>query len=209
LKKIRLNHCAIVLLAAGMSVRLGSPKQVLVYEGKTLLRHSVEAALGTGMQPVLVVLGANRNLLEKELETIAGIRTVINNGWQEGMASSIRCGVEAALQLEPGLEGLIIMVCDQPFVSTSLLEELFQTQQKTEMPAVASSYRDNPGVPALFHKSFFNELLTLKGDSGARKLLKDQADRVALVPFPKGETDIDTMNDYMELKELKGEGRND
>ena len=204
-----MNHCAIVLLAAGMSSRLGSPKQTLIYDGKTLLRHSVEAALGTGMQPVLVVLGANHTLLEKELDAIAGIRIVVNKGWEEGMASSIRCGVEAALQLEPRLDGLIIMVCDQPFLNTALLKELFQTQQKTGMPVVASSYRDNPGVPALFHKNFFNNLLALKGDTGARKFLKDQAGLVHLVHFPKGETDIDTMSDYTELKELKREGLND
>jgi molybdenum cofactor cytidylyltransferase len=209
LNKVRLNHCAIVLLAAGRSGRLGTPKQILVYEGKTLLRHSVEAALGTGMQPVLVVIGANHRIIEKELNAEAGIRIVVNKGWEEGMASSIRCGVEAAMQMERGLDGLIIMVCDQPFVRTELLQTLFQTQQETDMPVVASSYRDNPGVPALFHKSFFNKLLSLKGDTGARKIMKDQAGLVQLVDFPEGETDIDTLNDFKELTELKKERRHD
>jgi molybdenum cofactor cytidylyltransferase len=204
-----LNHCAIVLLAAGMSSRMGSPKQVLEYNGKSLLRHSVETALGTGMQPVLVVLGANHTLMEKELESINGIQYVLNPGWHEGMASSIRCGVEAALKVDPSLDGLIIMVCDQPFVNTALLEEIFQAQQKTGMPVVASSYHDDPGVPALFHKSFFSKLLALKGDTGARKLLKNQAGSVTLVQFPEGETDIDTMHDFIELKKIKGAGRND
>jgi molybdenum cofactor cytidylyltransferase len=209
LNSVRLNHCAIVLLAAGKSGRLGSPKQVLEYNGKSLLRHSVETALGTGIQPILVVLGAGHALLEKELESINGIQFVINEGWHEGMATSIRCGVEAALKQDPALEGLIIMVCDQPFVTTELLNELFQRQQTTGMPLVASHFQDNPGVPAFFHKSFFSKLLELKGDSGARKLLKGQSDLVALVAFPGGEIDIDTMNDYTELKELKGGRRND
>jgi molybdenum cofactor cytidylyltransferase len=194
------------LLAAGMSGRLGSPKQILVYEGKTLLMRSVEVALGTGMHPVLVVLGANHALLEKELAAVEGIRIVINKAWPEGMASSIRCGVEAAMQQEPELDGLIIMVCDQPFVRSALLNELLLTQEKTGLPVVASSYRDNPGVPALFHKHFFSSLLALTGDTGARKILKDQAGLVARVPFPEGETDIDTMNDFNELKELKKGG---
>jgi molybdenum cofactor cytidylyltransferase len=200
-----LEHCGIVLLAAGMSGRLGTPKQILVYEGKTLLRHSVEAALGMGLQPVLVVLGANHSIMEKELESLTGIRIVNNKEWEEGMASSIRCGVEAAMQMEKTLDGLIIMVCDQPFVNTELLQALFLTQKKTGLPVVASSYRDNPGVPALFHKSYFNQLLSLKGDTGARKLLKDQAEHVALVHFPKGETDIDTIEDYTKLKEKRRE----
>jgi molybdenum cofactor cytidylyltransferase len=178
---------------------MGSPKQLLTYKGKTLLRHTVEIALGTGMKPVLLVLGANRVLLEQELKNISNVRIVINTGWQEGLASSIRSGVEAAVQMEPGLEGLVIMVCDQPFVNAALLENLFLTQQKTGLPVVASCYDDKPGVPALFHCSFFGELLELKGDSGARKLLKDRSNLVAMVPFPGGETDIDTMNDFNKL----------
>ena len=201
--KIRVNHCGIIVLAAGLSTRLGTPKQVLIYEGKTLLKHALEAALGTDMRPVLVVQGASLPSVTREMEEMAGILLVTNQGWQEGMASSIRCGVEAAMQTEPGLEGLIIMVCDQPFVSSGLLEELLLTQQNTGKPMVASFYRDNSGVPALFHKSLFNSLLTLTGDRGARQLLKDQSDRVARVYFPGGETDIDTMEDYLKLSEKK------
>jgi molybdenum cofactor cytidylyltransferase len=204
-----LNRCTIVVLAAGRSVRLGTPKQILVYNGKTLLRHSVEAALGTGVQSVLVVLGASHLEMEKELEDVKGVLIVNNKDWREGMASSIRFGVERSMQLEPALDGLIIMVCDQPFVTTELLNELFHVQRETGLAAVASSYQGNPGVPALFHKTFFKNLLALKGDTGARKLLKDQASLVALVNFPKGETDIDTMSDYSALLELKEGGSHD
>ena len=206
---VRLNHCAIVLLAAGISGRMGTPKQVLVYEGKSLLRRSVEAALGTGIRPVFVILGANHVLLEKEMENIKEIRIVFNHGWPEGMAASIRCGVAAAMQLEPDLDGLIMMVCDQPFVSSELLEELLHTQHQTGKPVVASSYLDKPGVPAFFHKSFFSNLMALQGDTGARKILKDQAALVALVPFPEGATDIDTISDFNGLNKLKKEERRD
>jgi molybdenum cofactor cytidylyltransferase len=192
-----------VILAAGLSARLGTPKQTLVYEGKTLLRNSVETAVATGFRPVIVVLGANRTVMEKELSGVTGIRIINNKDWEEGMASSIRSGVETAIQMDPELDGLIIMVCDQPFVSTALLQTLFQTQQRSGMPVVACRYRDSPGVPALFHNSFFDKLLSLKGDKGARKLLKDQADLVSLVEFPEGETDIDTMNDFTELNEKR------
>ncbi len=200
MKKIRLDHCAIVLLAAGRSGRLGTPKQMLVYEGKTLLRHSVDAALGTGMQPVLVVLGALHSQMEKELESAKGIRIVLNNGWEEGMASSIRAGVEAAMQMEKELDGLIIMVCDQPFITKELLQALFQKHQDTGKPIVASSYGENIGVPALFDKQFFSRLLLLEGDTGARKLMKDKAEQTAVVQFPQGATDIDTDGGLFQTK---------
>lgn len=188
---------------------MGTPKQVLVYGDKTLLRHSVDEALSTGMQPVIVVLGADRLLLEKELENISCIQIVFNNNWQEGMASSIRSGVEATMKLEPRPDGLIIMVCDQPFISAGILKNLYKTQQETGKTIVASSYHNIPGVPALFHEGFFKDLLELKGDRGARKLLKDHTDLLALVNFPKGATDIDTMNDYLELKKLIRENQDD
>jgi molybdenum cofactor cytidylyltransferase len=195
------NRCGIVILAAGMSSRLGTPKQVLTYRGKTLLRHAVETALETGMQPVVVVLGAQAGLLEKELEVVKGMRVVINHGWQEGMASSIRCGVQTVTESKPEPDALIVMVCDQPFVTGSVLEELLETQLKTGMPMVASQYEGIAGVPALFHRTFFNNLLKLAGDRGAGKLLKDHADLVAMVSFPGGKTDIDTIHDYLELNE--------
>jgi len=203
LKKVRVNHCGLIVLAAGMSSRMGSPKQVLPYKGQTLLGHSVEEAVGTGLQPIWVVLGASQDLLEKELEGKAGIQCIFNPLWQEGMASSIRCGVQTATRFFPEMDGLIIMVCDQPFVDRVLLKALLHTQHKTGMPLVASIYQGHPGVPALFHESFFDALLMLKGDQGARRLLKDEFDRVAGVSFPEGETDIDTIEDYMKLKEQK------
>lgn len=201
-----MKYCGIVLLAAGKSDRLGSPKQILIHEGKTLLQHSVEEALGTGIRPVVVVLGASHVLFEESLRNFSDIEIVINEAWEEGMASSIRAGVQTAMKLVPGLDGLIMMVCDQPFVSRELLEELVHTQQETGMPVVASSYGNNQGVPVLFHKDFFSSLLELRGDTGARKILKDQAAQLALVNFPEGVKDIDTMNDY---EELIREARND
>jgi molybdenum cofactor cytidylyltransferase len=209
LKKVRANRCGIVVLAAGMSSRLGTPKQLLVYEGKTVMVHAVETALGTGMQPLVVVLGAHAELLEKELEATKGVKIVINQGWQEGMASSIRIGVQAAMDSEPGMDALIVMVCDQPFVTGSVLKELFNTQQTSGMPMVASVYEGVSGVPALFHRNFFQSLLKLTGDRGAKKLLKDHSDLVALVNFPEGQTDIDTVQDFLKLNEKERKKRND
>lgn len=199
MNKISVNRSGIILLAAGSSSRMGSPKQLLPYKGKSLLVHAVDAAISSGSKPVIVVLGANSQSLEKELVFKEGLKIIINNEWEEGMASSIRCGIKEALEIEPNLDGLIIMVCDQPFVDSLLLKKLLETQHQTGLPVVSSYYNSSPGVPALFHKSFFEALLALKGDTGARKLLKECKDVVANVDFPDGVIDIDTKDDYIRL----------
>jgi molybdenum cofactor cytidylyltransferase len=143
---------------------------------------------------VVVVLGSNAESLKPELSGDENFQIVLNPGWQEGMASSIRCGVEEAER--SGVDGIIIMVCDQPFVNSSLLTKLLETQHRTGLPVVASRYADHPGVPALFHKSLFEKLKGLKGDSGARKILKENISDVAVVDFPEGAIDIDTNEDF-------------
>ncbi|MDP4264591.1 MAG: nucleotidyltransferase family protein [Bacteroidota bacterium] len=189
------EHCAIVILAAGKSSRLGSPKQLLAYRGKSLLQHAVTTALQTTMRPVVVVVGANSNLVKKEMEGMQ-VEIAYNEGWQEGMASSLRCGLAAVQKMSDLTDGIIFMVCDQPYVTQSLLEGLLQAQHETGLPIVASSYEDKLGTPVLWHKTFFAELMELKGDTGARKLIKQHEDLVTTVAFPKGIIDIDTKKDY-------------
>ena len=194
----KVEHCAIVILAAGISNRLGSPKQLLTFNGESLVKHSVNAALKTKMRPVIVVAGANNEAVKKELKGME-IEIADNENWQEGIASSIRCGLSHAQKLNDALNGIIFMVCDQPFITTKLLESLLMKQYETGLPIVASSYGNTTGVPALFHKIYFQELMELKGDSGARKLIKEHGDMVASVDFPKGIIDIDTKKDYEDL----------
>lgn len=190
-----IGKSAIVILAAGTSSRLGSPKQLLSFKGKNLLRHSVDAALETGCQSVFVILGANIDIIRKELKDKPVI-IVENTGWQEGIASSIRCGLENISNTILRPDCVIFMVCDQPYVTSSLLLSLLEKRQETGMPIVASSYDDKIGTPALFHKSFFPALMELTGDKGARKLISDNPEKVAAVSFPEGITDIDTASDY-------------
>jgi molybdenum cofactor cytidylyltransferase len=196
------DHCAIVVLAAGMSRRLGSPKQLLVHQGRSLLRHAVDIALQTTMRPVVVVLGANNDLVKQELEGME-VEVVDNKEWQEGMASSLRCGLVAVQKMSPEVDGIIFLVCDQPYVTKLLLNSLLQVQHETGLPIVASCYEDKLGTPVLWYKTFFGELMDLKGDTGAKKLIRQHEDLVATVAFPKGSIDIDTINDYENLVEKK------
>ncbi len=190
-----LNSYGIILLAAGQSARLGKPKQLLNYKGKTLLEHSLQVAIETQLQPIITVLGANADLLKKSIEQFS-TKVVINQQWSEGMASSIRCGMEELIRINPTIAGVIIMVCDQPYVTAKLLTDLVEKYKYSLKPIIASSYKNNIGTPALFDKTIFALLLSLKGDSGAKKIMKSNPDWVETVSFLFGEIDIDTTGDY-------------
>lgn len=191
-------HCGIVILAAGQSSRLGEPKQLLAFEGGSLLKQAARTALATGLQPIVVVLGANAAKLENELDGME-ITIAHNNNWAEGMATSLHCGLEKATALDPALDSLIFMVCDQPYVTAPLLQQLVSMRASSGKEIVASAYQDNLGTPALFSHRVFPALLELKGDSGARKLLRQYGNEVARVDFPQGHIDIDTPSDYASL----------
>jgi molybdenum cofactor cytidylyltransferase len=192
-------HTDIVILAAGASSRLGRPKQLLPWQGKTLLQHAVQTAMAITTQPV-VVTGSNADQLVAGLNHTQ-VHVVFNPDWEQGIASSIRCGLQALLDRTPMPDQVIFMVCDQPFVSAGLLLELINERQESQKSIVASAYGGTLGIPALFDKSLFPQLLDLQGDMGAKKLIQGFPERVSSVNFPKGEIDIDTVSEYEKLTE--------
>lgn len=193
------KNIGVIILAAGDSSRLGTPKQLLTYEGKTLLQHSLQLAFDSVAHPlVVVVLGAHADRIKKETD-FNSAHIVVNTNWQEGMASSIRSGINALLEIDPLTEGTVLMLCDQPFVTSALLNDLITAHQSKSTAIVASSYSGTLGVPAFFHKSIFPELLQLKEDSGAKRIIQEHAKEVEAVAFPKGNVDIDTSADYQKL----------
>jgi molybdenum cofactor cytidylyltransferase len=187
-----------VILAAGSSTRLGLPKQLLAYNGKTLLQHAIDEAANAGANPIVVVLGFKA---EEIAETIKrdNVEVFININWEQGMASGISGGVGKAISLDENLEQLIITVCDQPFVTASIFNELRATQQESQMHIIASAYADTIGTPVLFTKKYFSQLQELIGEEGAKKIVKANMDDVAAVEFSQGEIDIDTVEDYDDL----------
>lgn len=187
-----------MLLAAGASARLGTPKQLLPYKTSTLLEHALDIALQAKAHPVIAVLGANKDLIKGSLKSNKAV-FVINNAWQEGMASSIRCGLQKILEIKPAIEAVIFLVCDQPYVSKKLLQQLIDAHLTSGRPIVASHYKNNTGTPALFHSSLFSAIMNLKGDAGAKKILQQYPEMVAIIDFPLGEIDIDTSGDYEKL----------
>jgi len=193
------NNIGIVILAAGSSSRLGMPKQLLEFDGMSLLNHAIMEAANSNACSVIVVLGAHTDLIANKIDgDIAFI--VKNENWSEGMASSVRLGLDTLLSQIPSIDAVIFMTCDQPYITSLVLNDLISTHQQTGKPIVTSNYGEATGPPALFHKSFFPELMELKGDVGAKKIIQQHSDEVATVLFAKGKIDIDTKENYDALK---------
>ena len=168
-----------------------------MYNGKTLLQHAIDTAVKTSAIKILVVLGCYSNVIKKELK--GDVTIVFNEDWSEGMASSIVCGLKSLTTLFPVVDAVIFMVCDQPYISTEILNELVEEYIKTGKPIIASSYDNNLGIPALFDSSLFTKLLALKGDTGAKKIIAQNAESMCSINFPLGNIDIDTDAAYIAL----------
>jgi molybdenum cofactor cytidylyltransferase len=179
---------AAVVLAAGASTRLGEPKQLVMLGGETLLDRAVRTAREAGCEPVVVVLGAEAERIRERCD-LGGAVVVVNGAWEEGMASSIRTGLRAVrvgVGAVGGADGLVLMTCDQPAVTAEHLLALMAAGQVT-----ASAYAERRGAPAYFPVTAFPALAALRGDAGARELLRG----AATVELIGGELDVDTAAD--------------
>ncbi|HEY3779671.1 MAG TPA: nucleotidyltransferase family protein [Fimbriimonadaceae bacterium] len=183
---------AIIILAAGGSSRLGSPKQLLPYEGSSLVHHAAEMALQT-FENVIVVVGSESDKVRECLKDLP-ITIALNLDWKEGMSSSIRAGISSIGDAEKA----VIALCDQPKITAAHLQKLISSVNE-ENPIAASSYDGILGAPCAFHRSMFPKLLALTGDSGARELIRNAETPVVTVPFEEGNLDIDTQADYDKL----------
>jgi molybdenum cofactor cytidylyltransferase len=188
------ERTGIVLLAAGASSRMGTPKQLLKINGVSLIRHASTQALESGCRPVVIVLGANANLIAPELNALE-IRIAVNRDWKAGMSSSIRSGMEALLGIDSRIESVILFLADQPNVTGTSLARLASAHVQTGRALVAASYSGSIGTPALFSRCYFDELLQLEGQGGAKSLLARYAHRVLPIDFPEAACDLDTPKD--------------
>jgi molybdenum cofactor cytidylyltransferase len=189
----------IVILAAGSSSRLGQPKQLLEFQGTTLIQRITQIAVDAVKKPVVVILGDNYNLIRARL-THLPVQVVYNPDWSQGMSSSIRKGLLALLDFSPDTEGIIFSVCDQPYITPDLFLEMISVGRKSQKPIVACLYNNLLGTPALFKKEYFDVLLSLKNNEGARKIIQTHPESIEAVPFPLGIIDVDTMQDYAALQ---------
>ena len=191
---------AAVVLAAGGSSRFGRPKQLAIFQGEPLVRRIVSAAKDAGCAPIVVVVGADAAEITSGL---AGLSVSIaeHPNWSNGLGSSIAVGVKHATTIAPDLDAAILLACDQPFVNAAILRQLIQLHLEDGKPIVASAYAGTLGIPALFDRSCFADLLQLTGDSGAKRIIFARRTDVATFDFPAAAIDIDTAADYEKLNQ--------
>ncbi len=185
-----------IILAAGESSRFGSPKQLVNWQENNLLQHTINITKLLFDKNIIVVLGANVELIQSRLNK-SEITIAKNNDWQTGISSSIRAGIKA---LPEDAEAVMILLCDQPLIEKSSLKKLFDLWQKRPNDIVASEYQDTPGVPAIFPAVFFSQLESLQGDKGAKQLIMSMKEQVHTISVPEASLDIDTQNDFYNLK---------
>lgn len=186
-----------VILAAGRSSRLGRPKQLLPLAGKPLLAHTVEHAIASNLDEVVLVLGHEATRIADAVGEW-GQRLVINPAYATGQSSSLKVGLSV---LDPTTEAVLFLLGDQPGVTTDAIDELIRAFRATGGPIVAAEYGGRIGNPVLFARELFPALAGIKGDEGARSLVQSRSASVVRVPIGNGNPprDVDTEDDYAAL----------
>lgn len=190
---------AALIAAAGSSSRLGQPKQLLMIDGEPMLQRAIGFAREAGASPVFVVLGAHREAIEGGVD-FAAVKIVANEAWEEGIASSIRAGMEAVASEAPEASGVLLMICDQPRATAEHLRRMIRVFSQSSDSAVASVYAGGRGTPAIFPRTAFADLSALRGDKGARGLLTKSPWPVSEISLEGGEIDIDRPEDLARLR---------
>jgi molybdenum cofactor cytidylyltransferase len=188
-----------VILAAGASSRMGSPKQLLLLDGQPLVVRAATAALDAGAWPVVVVLGAHAEKIRPVLAR-QPVLIVENSSWPEGMAASIRTGITTLTQFSRRLDAALVALCDQPAFTAAVIAQLLAAQHATGRSIVAARYATRHGAPALLLREHFPALAALTGEAGARDLLNGSPTSVAAVDLPALAHDLDTPADYAVFK---------
>jgi molybdenum cofactor cytidylyltransferase len=190
----------VLVLAAGASVRLGQPKQLVRVGGRPALHSVVSQATAIAGHAVTVVIGAHAAELTHLLQH-SGVSLIVNRNWEEGMASSIRFGIAA---LPPACDAVLIQLGDQVAVTADDLRRLVSAWRGEDSVVAAAMYRGTVGVPAIFPRWCFSELSQLRGDVGAKSILDRYRDRVARVAMPNAAVDLDTAEDLARLQQSYG-----
>lgn len=178
---------------------MGRPKQLLPFDGRTLLRRAVETAIASVCRPIIVTIGAHEDLVRPELQSLPVV-VAHNPEWEQGISSSLRVGIEAlARATDRDVEGAVIMLADQPLVTADDVNRIVEVHWQTGNDIVASEYADTQGVPVFIGERLFEDVEALKGNGGAKRLIALHRERVATVPLRGAALDIDTPTDYEKL----------
>jgi molybdenum cofactor cytidylyltransferase len=189
-----------VILAAGISARLGRTKQLLPFRGQTILEGVVDSALASALQQVVVVLGHQAEAL---VPLMAGKNVALsfNPDYLQGQSSSLKVGLEL---VSAEAEAVLFLLGDQPLVTPEIINLILAAYQASPHPIVLPVFNGERGNPVLFSRETFGRLASLKDDRGARPLFADYAGRLLKLPVadPAILFDIDTEEDYQRLLRL-------
>ena len=186
-----------VILAAGLSRRMGQAKLLMLLDGRAIVRHAVEAVLSGGVDSVWVVSGPVVEAIEAALGGL-DVQIVVNPAPEEGQAGSVRVGIGA---LPASADSALVALGDQPMLSPSIIPALLAARRTSDKLIVAPRYRDGQGNPVLFKREIFPELLRLDGDQGARPIIQKDPARVEWVDLDLAmPADVDTPGDYEKIR---------
>jgi len=193
------TNIAILILAAGDSTRMGTPKQLLKWKNTTLLGHAIETVQKLDTLKLIVVLGANYNLINAKINNYA-VEVLVNESWKKGLGSSIAFGVNHLLKSDTKFDAVFIMLVDQPLIDSSYLNKVLDTYEMGKCQIIATSYKGGKqGVPVLFDAVYFEELSQLNDDNGAKEILQKHSKNVSAISADNLVSDIDTLEDYERL----------
>lgn len=188
-----------VILAAGASKRFGGTKQLAMFNGQTLIEHVQTVLLSSTVDEVAAVLGCEIEKIAPHI--LAGVTLLSNDEWEEGIASSVRRAARFAVEV--GATHLFLFVCDQPFVSSCLVDKVLALSKFNPDSIIACRYGESNGVPALFPGAAYGDLLSLSGDCGAKSII-EKSEKLEIVDFSEGASDVDYLADLSEAN-LKSE----
>ncbi len=177
------------ILAAGISSRLGQAKQLLELDGQSLIRRAARTVLGADISRVLVIVGRDAALIRDELRDLP-VEIIVNDEWREGMAASVCCAVQHAGEAD----ALLLTPCDLPLLSAAHLRALIEQFEREDAPIVASRYNETLGAPLIIARALWPELLELRGDVGARRVIMRHD--ASFIEWPDGARDVDTRQDW-------------
>jgi molybdenum cofactor cytidylyltransferase len=195
-----MNKIPVILLAAGGSVRMGQPKQLIPWREKTLIEHQVETLINVG-NPVIVVLGNASESVIPLLEKY-DIGISINKNWETGLGSSVVSGINYVVEKYPDTEGVMTALLDLPFISVQHYQNLLKNfQPGTGQIIISTSAYGWKGVPAVFDRCYFDELKALKGDEGAKNIIRKYINKTIGIDCGVMLKDLDTPEDFRKLTE--------
>ena len=194
------NKIVAVILAAGASTRMGEPKQLLPWRSTTLLNHCINEVIQANIVETVIVLWAYHEEIKATINQPI-VKCLINPNWETGMGSSI--ALTAEYLKDKDIDGLLVVLADQPFVNTNFLNKLIKEFTPNKEQIIATTYNTNTGVPIIFDKQYFKELSLLNGKQGAKELIQKHTPKMTKVTPNFNHQDIDTPEAYLKLHKFK------